>query len=70
MHYELHKNISLQRRVTLGQAYKLKDAKDKIVELERQLSEAQSTFPTTFELFKSSDFELTFVYANRCIFPP
>jgi hypothetical protein len=35
MHYELHKNISLQRRVTLGQADKLNDAKDKIAELER-----------------------------------
>ncbi|KAK1677143.1 hypothetical protein QYE76_037991 [Lolium multiflorum] len=41
LHYKLHKNISLQRRVTLGQADQIHDAKEKIAELERLLAEAQ-----------------------------
>ncbi|KAK1698170.1 hypothetical protein QYE76_014867 [Lolium multiflorum] len=41
LHYELHKNISLQRHVTLGQADQIHDAKEKIAELEKMLVEAQ-----------------------------
>ncbi|KAK1615786.1 hypothetical protein QYE76_021303 [Lolium multiflorum] len=41
LHYELHKNISLQCRVTLGQADQIHDAKERIVELEKMLAETQ-----------------------------
>ncbi|KAK1681493.1 hypothetical protein QYE76_042341 [Lolium multiflorum] len=40
--YELHKNISLQRRVTIGLADDVQASKDKIAELEKQLAEAQN----------------------------
>ncbi|KAK1626991.1 hypothetical protein QYE76_001306 [Lolium multiflorum] len=40
LHYELHKNISLQRRVTLSQADEIQACKEKIVDLEKQLTEA------------------------------
>ncbi|KAK1603621.1 hypothetical protein QYE76_027294 [Lolium multiflorum] len=42
LHYELHKNISLQRRVTLSQAEDIQAGKEKIAELEKQLAEAQN----------------------------
>ncbi|KAK1683191.1 hypothetical protein QYE76_044039 [Lolium multiflorum] len=42
LHYELNKNISLQRRVTIGQAEDIQAGKKKIAELEKQLAEAQS----------------------------
>jgi hypothetical protein len=35
----------LQRRVTLNQADRIRDAKEKIAELEKQLAEAQSMVP-------------------------
>ncbi|KAK1662605.1 hypothetical protein QYE76_050764 [Lolium multiflorum] len=41
LHYELHKNIALQRRLTLSQADKIHDAKERIAELEKLLAEAQ-----------------------------
>ncbi|KAK1695975.1 hypothetical protein QYE76_012672 [Lolium multiflorum] len=40
--YELHKNISLQRRITIGLADDVQAGKDKIAELEKQLAEAQN----------------------------
>ncbi|KAK1645470.1 hypothetical protein QYE76_063275 [Lolium multiflorum] len=41
LHYELHKNIALQRRVTLGQAENIRALKDKNAELNKQLADAQ-----------------------------
>ncbi|KAK1616039.1 hypothetical protein QYE76_021556 [Lolium multiflorum] len=41
LHYELHKNIALQRRVTLGQAEDIRTLKDKNAELNKQLADAQ-----------------------------
>ncbi|KAK1693875.1 hypothetical protein QYE76_010572 [Lolium multiflorum] len=41
LHYELNKNISLQRRVTLSQAEDIQVGKERIAELEKQLAEAQ-----------------------------
>ena len=61
LHYELHKNISLQRRVTLSQADKIHESKEKIADLEKQLAEAQGMSPTDLPLVQISDFELTFV---------
>ncbi|KAK1626864.1 hypothetical protein QYE76_001179 [Lolium multiflorum] len=45
LHYKLHKNIALQHCVTLNQADRIYDAKEKIAELEKQLAEAQSMVP-------------------------
>ncbi|KAK1664433.1 hypothetical protein QYE76_052592 [Lolium multiflorum] len=41
LHYELHKNIALQRRVTLGQAESIQTLKSENAELNRQLADAQ-----------------------------
>ncbi|KAK1697077.1 hypothetical protein QYE76_013774 [Lolium multiflorum] len=41
LHYELHKNIALQRRVTLGQAESIRTLKSKNAELNKQLADAQ-----------------------------
>ncbi|KAK1608903.1 hypothetical protein QYE76_032576 [Lolium multiflorum] len=41
LHYELHKNIALQRRVTLSQAEKIHLFKQENTDLKKQLSEAQ-----------------------------
>ncbi|KAK1685951.1 hypothetical protein QYE76_046799 [Lolium multiflorum] len=41
LHYELNKNISLQRRVTLSQADEIQACRDTIADLEKQLAEAQ-----------------------------
>ncbi|KAK1682446.1 hypothetical protein QYE76_043294 [Lolium multiflorum] len=41
LHYELHKNIALQRRVTLGQAENIRTLKDENAELNKQLADAQ-----------------------------
>ncbi|KAK1619776.1 hypothetical protein QYE76_025293 [Lolium multiflorum] len=41
LHYELHKNIALQRRVTLSQAENIRTLKDANAELNKQLAEAQ-----------------------------
>ncbi|KAK1609858.1 hypothetical protein QYE76_033531 [Lolium multiflorum] len=41
LHYELHKNIALQRRVTLGQAENIRTLQDKNAELNKQLADAQ-----------------------------
>ncbi|KAK1665852.1 hypothetical protein QYE76_054011 [Lolium multiflorum] len=41
LHYELHKNIALQRRVTLGQAENIQTLKEKNAELNKQLADAQ-----------------------------
>ncbi|KAK1614463.1 hypothetical protein QYE76_019980 [Lolium multiflorum] len=41
LHYELHKNIALQRRVTLGQAENIRTLTDKNAELNKQLADAQ-----------------------------
>ncbi|KAM0913770.1 hypothetical protein ACQ4PT_011943 [Festuca glaucescens] len=41
LHYELHKNIALQRRVSLRQAELLEDEKEKVAKLEKKLEESQ-----------------------------
>nr|XP_051229513.1 uncharacterized protein LOC127347361 [Lolium perenne] len=41
LHFELHKNIALQRRVTLSQAEKIQHFKEENADLKKQLSEAQ-----------------------------
>ncbi|KAK1649284.1 hypothetical protein QYE76_067089 [Lolium multiflorum] len=41
LHYELNKNISLQRRVTLSQEEDIQVGKERIAELEKKLAEAQ-----------------------------
>ncbi|KAK1647421.1 hypothetical protein QYE76_065226 [Lolium multiflorum] len=41
LHYELHKNIALQRRVTLGQAENIRTLKGENAELNKQLADAQ-----------------------------
>ncbi|KAK1614824.1 hypothetical protein QYE76_020341 [Lolium multiflorum] len=62
--YELHKNIALQRRVTLGQAENIRALKDKNAELNKQLADAQgasSSLATTsseLESLRSSYQEL------------
>ncbi|KAK1551493.1 hypothetical protein QYE76_008269 [Lolium multiflorum] len=42
LHYELHKNIALQRRVTLSQAENIRTLKDENAELAKQLADAQA----------------------------
>jgi hypothetical protein len=44
LHYELHKNIALQRRVTLSQAEKIQLFKQEKTDLKKQLSDAQGWF--------------------------
>jgi hypothetical protein len=68
LHYELHKNIALQRRVTLNQADKIRFAKEKIVELEKQLAEAQSMVPAKAFCLLNSDLETYFCYLNKRIY--
>ncbi|KAK1645639.1 hypothetical protein QYE76_063444 [Lolium multiflorum] len=41
LHYELHKNIALQRRVTLSQAENIRTLKNENAELNKQLADAQ-----------------------------
>ncbi|KAK1692262.1 hypothetical protein QYE76_008959 [Lolium multiflorum] len=41
LHYELHKNITLQRRVTFGQAEQIQAIKLENAKLKKQLAEAQ-----------------------------
>ncbi|KAK1652750.1 hypothetical protein QYE76_070555 [Lolium multiflorum] len=41
LHYELHKNIALQRRITLGQAENIRTLKNENAELNKQLADAQ-----------------------------
>jgi hypothetical protein len=45
LHYELHKNIALQRRVTISQAEKIQRFQTENADLKKQLSEAQGWFP-------------------------
>jgi hypothetical protein len=45
LHYELHKNIALQRRVTISQAEKIQHCQAENAALKKQLSEAQGWFP-------------------------
>jgi hypothetical protein len=70
LHYELHKNISLQRHVTLSQADQIHNAKERIAELEKMLAEAQGISPTTPSLSRSSEFKFSdnFVTLNRCVY--
>jgi predicted Zn-ribbon and HTH transcriptional regulator len=71
LHYELHRNISLQRRVTLEQADQIYDAKVRIAELEKMLEEAQGMSLNTPSLCRSSDFQFfadNFVTLNRCVY--
>ena len=56
LHYQLYKNISLQRRVTLGQADDIEAQKEKIADLERQLAEAQGMFPAKLVISPNSDY--------------
>jgi hypothetical protein len=45
LHYELNKNISLQRRITLSQADEIQACRDTIADMEKQLAEAHGRFP-------------------------
>ncbi|KAK1600866.1 hypothetical protein QYE76_017953 [Lolium multiflorum] len=60
LHYELHKNIALQRRVTLSQAENIRTLKDENAELAKQLADAQgassslATASTELENLRSS----------------
>jgi hypothetical protein len=45
LHYELHKNIALQRRVTLSQAEQIKNFKQENTDLKKQLADAQGQVP-------------------------
>ncbi|KAK1668900.1 hypothetical protein QYE76_057059 [Lolium multiflorum] len=60
LHYELHKNIALQRRVTLSQAENIRTLKDENAELAKQLTDAQgassslATTSTELENLRSS----------------
>nr|XP_051213851.1 uncharacterized protein LOC127331710 isoform X2 [Lolium perenne] len=56
LHYELHKNIALQRRVTLSQAENIRTLKDENAELAKQLADAQAS--TELENLRSSYQEL------------
>ncbi|XP_071678236.1 uncharacterized protein [Lolium perenne] len=52
LHYELHKNIALQRRVTLSQAENIRTLKDENAELAKQLADAHGWFPPSSSLTK------------------
>ncbi|KAK1617066.1 hypothetical protein QYE76_022583 [Lolium multiflorum] len=60
LHFELHKNIALQRRVTLGQAENIRTLKNENAELNKQLADAQgassslATTSTELENLRSS----------------
>ncbi|KAK1618975.1 hypothetical protein QYE76_024492 [Lolium multiflorum] len=60
LHFELHKNIALQRRVTLGQAENIRTLKNENAELKKQLADAQgassslATTSTKLENLRSS----------------
>ncbi|KAK1684300.1 hypothetical protein QYE76_045148 [Lolium multiflorum] len=54
-HYELHKNIALQRRVTLGQAENIRTLKNENAELNKQLADAQGAY--SFLATTSSELE-------------
>ncbi|KAK1616007.1 hypothetical protein QYE76_021524 [Lolium multiflorum] len=60
LHYELHKNIALQRRVTLSQAENIRTLKDENADLAKQLADAQgassslATASTELENLRSS----------------
>jgi hypothetical protein len=56
LHYELHKNIALQRRVTLNHADKICVAKEKSANLERRLAESQGMFPAKLVISPNSDY--------------
>ena len=47
MHYELHKNIALKRRVSQRQAELIEDGQEKVAKLEKKLEEAQGSSPST-----------------------
>jgi transposase len=69
LHFKLHKNVPLQRRITLKQADQIQEANEKIPELEKKLEEAQGISPTTPLL--SSIFLLVFAYSflvGRCLY--
>jgi hypothetical protein len=55
LHYELHKNIALQRRVSIRQSDRLEEANEKIEELEKKLEGAQGLFPIAPFLCQPSD---------------
>ncbi|KAK1632192.1 hypothetical protein QYE76_006507 [Lolium multiflorum] len=60
LHYELHKNIALQRRVTMSQAESIRTLKDENADLAKQLADAQgassslATASTELENLRSS----------------
>jgi hypothetical protein len=56
LHYELHKNISLQCSATLSRADQIQDEKARIAELEKMLEEAQGMSPNTPTLCQLSTF--------------
>ncbi|KAK1627243.1 hypothetical protein QYE76_001558 [Lolium multiflorum] len=64
LHYELHKNIALQRRVTLSQAENIRTLKDENADLAKQLADAQgassslATAASELENLRSSHQEL------------
>jgi hypothetical protein len=64
LHYELHKNIALQRRVTLGQAETIQTFKQENVNLKKQLADAQCWFPSYLQIIHvpNSKFILTYLW--------
>nr|XP_051221523.1 uncharacterized protein LOC127339748 [Lolium perenne] len=52
LHYELHKNIALQRSVTISQAEKIQHFQEENADLKKQLSEAQAS--SKFETLRAS----------------
>ncbi|KAK1616003.1 hypothetical protein QYE76_021520 [Lolium multiflorum] len=62
LHYELHKNITLQRRVTLGQAEKIQAFKEENADLKKKLADGQGWFPSYSPIIHVSSSELILTY--------
>jgi hypothetical protein len=65
LHYELHKNIALQRRVTLSQAEKIQLFKQENADLKKQLSNAQGWFPASQAKIHDPNSELILIYLEQ-----
>jgi hypothetical protein len=62
LHYELHKNIVLQRRVTLSEAEEIQQFRQENADLKKQLSDAQGWFPTWFRIIHDPHSKLILIY--------
>jgi hypothetical protein len=62
LHYELHKNVALQRRVTLSQAEKIQLFKQENADMKKQLSDAQGWFPTNAQIIHDPNSKLISIY--------